>query len=175
MTQVAEWLRNIIAAIILAGFLEMLLPSNELKSVTRMTMGLVILMILLQPVLQFLDLPQHISLSLPSISNSDSPQTQQIIAQGLKMRTEWTRGIQEQNKIMLESKLKNIMGLIDEVQVESVKLDYQGEQLNKAIVQLKSARQGIQDISSIKRKIVDSVQLLTDLREDRIEVKWNGR
>ncbi len=178
MSQIAEWLKNIVVAIVLAGFLEMLLPSNELKNVTRMMMGLVIMSILLQPLIRLFDLPGQISLSLPSISSPKSIKTQQIIARGLKMRDEWTHEIQEQNKRALESKLKNIMGLIDEVQLDSLRLHYQGEQLERAYVKLKSTKPGIKDkveIGNIKRKVINSVQFLTNLREDQIEVNWDGR
>lgn len=178
MVQVGEWLRDIIVAIILAGFLEMLLPNNELKNVTKMIMGLVIMMILLQPLVKFLDLPQKVGWSLPSVSELESnPVTRQIIERGLKMRESWTNGIQEQNKAMLEGKLKNIIGLIDEVQLEEIKLYYQGDRLVRAILKLKLLKQGPLGGGAEKkvdRKISDSVQLLTNLSEEQIEVSWDG-
>lgn len=179
MTQVGEWLRDIIAAIILAGFLEMLLPNNELKSVTKMIMGLVIMMIVLQPLIKFLDLPQKVSWSLTSISGPESsPATRQIIERGIKMRESWTNGIKEQNKSILEGKLKNIIGLIDEVQLEEIKLKYQGDYPVRAIIKLKSLKRGpLGAVAEEKtnRQVSDSVQLLTDLSEDQIEVNWDGR
>ncbi|HBE80421.1 MAG TPA: stage III sporulation protein AF, partial [Firmicutes bacterium] len=57
MSQVTEWLRQLVAAIILAGLLEMLLPNNELKNVTKMVMGLLIMMILIQPLIKVFVLP----------------------------------------------------------------------------------------------------------------------
>jgi stage III sporulation protein AF len=178
MSQVAEWLRSIVAAIILAGFIEMMLPNNELKNVTRLIMGLVIMSVLLQPLIRFFDLPGQISLSLPSISSPDPSKTQQIINKGLKMRDEWTRQIQEQNQKTLESKLKNIIGLIGEVQLDNLRLRYQGEKPDRAFVQVKLTKQKIEsmgEISDIKRKVIHSIQFLTDLREDQIEVNLDGR
>jgi stage III sporulation protein AF len=178
MEQVGDWLRNIIVAIVLAGFLEMLLPNNELKSVTKLIMGLVIIMILLQPLIKIFDLPQKISWSLPSLAAPESgPATRQIIQRGLKMRERWTEDIQERNKTILEGKLKNIIGLIDEVQLEGIQLDYQAERPNKAIVKLKPLKRGplgsvIQE--KIERQVSDAVQLLTSLNDNQIEVKWNA-
>ncbi len=164
-------------AIILAGFLEMLLPNNDLKNVTRMMMGLVILSILLHPLIRFFDLPGQISVSLPSISSPDSSKTQQLIVKGLKMRDEWTHQLKEQYKEKLESKLRNILGLIDEIQLDNLYLQYRGEQLERAFVKIKLARPGasVSQISDMKRKVIDSVRFLTDLREDQIEVNLDGR
>ena len=176
MIQVAEWLRNIIVAIIIAGFLEMLLPNNELKSVTKMIMGLVILGTLLLPLMKIFNLPEQISTSIPSLSNRDSHlQTQQIIAKGLKIRNQWTHQLQEQHQKMLESKVRNMIGLIDEAQLDSIQLYYQGEQLEKAVVTLKPLRRRFSETSNLQRKIIDSVQFVTDLPENQIEVNWNGR
>ncbi len=164
-------------AIILAGFLEMLLPNNDLKNVTRMMMGLVVLSLLLQPLIRFFDLPGQISVSLPSISSPDSSKTQQLIVRGLKIRDEWTHQLKEQYKENLESKLRNILGLIDEIQLDHLYLQYQGEQLERAFVKIKFARLGtsVSQISDMKRKVIDSVRFLTDLREDQIEVNLDGR
>jgi stage III sporulation protein AF len=178
MGQVSEWLQKIIAAIILAGFLEMLLPNNELKNVTKMVMGLFIMMILIQPLIKVFDLPQKVSWSLPSVSDPDSNfATRRIIERGLKMRESWTAGFKERNKTILEGKLKNIIGLIDGVHLEDLTLSFQGERLIRAILKLKSIkREPLEPTASkvIQHKVIDSVQLLTNLTEDQIEVNWDG-
>ena len=178
MPQVAEWLQKIIAAIILAGFLEMLLPNNELKSVTKMIMGLLIMMILIQPLIKLFDLPQKVSWSLPSVSEPQSNlTTRQIIERGLRLRASWTAGFKERNKTMLEGKLKNIIGLIDEVHLEDVALSFQGDRLGKAVIKIKTLKRGPLETAtknSMQRKVIDSVQLLTNLTEDQIEVIWDG-
>jgi stage III sporulation protein AF len=178
MGQVAEWLQKIIAVIILAGFLEMLLPNNELKNVTKMIMGLLIMMIVIQPLVKIFDLPQKVSWSLPSISEPESNSTtRQIIQRGLKMRESWTVSLNEQNKAILERKLKNIIGLIDEVHLENIALNFQGDQLVRATLKIRSLKRGPLQTVIVKRmqsKVIDSVQLLTNLTEDQIEVIWDG-
>jgi stage III sporulation protein AF len=178
MPQVAEWLQKIITAIILAGFLEMLLPNNELKSVTKMIMGLLIMMMLIQPLIKLFDLPQTVSWSLPSISEPQSDSTtRQIIERGLRLRESWTAGFKDQNKKILEGKLKNIIGLIDEVRLENLALNYQGDRLSKAVIKIKRLKRGpLEQVvkNSMQRKVIDSVQLLTNLTEDQIEVIWDG-
>jgi stage III sporulation protein AF len=183
MTQVGEWLKDIIMAIVLAGFLEMLLPNNELKSVTKMIMGLVILLILLHPLIKFLDLPQKISWSIASISKTESnPATREVIEHGMKMRENWTKDIKEQNKSLLEGKLKNIIELIGEAQMEEIKLEYKGYYPFRAVIKLKSLKRDSTGVTAkeviarnnIKHQVSSAVQLLTNLKEDQIEVNWDG-
>lgn len=174
MGQVSEWLQKIIAAVILAGFLEMLLPNNELKSVTKMVMGLLIMMILVQPLIKILDLQQRVSWNLPVVSELKSSQaTQAVIQRGLKIQKSWAIRFEEQNKNELTRRIKNILGLMDEVQLEDVKLDFQDGRPVKAIVKLKpqkswTANPGVP--KKIRDQVINSVQLLTNLPEKRIEV-----
>ncbi len=46
-----QWLRIITTLIILMGFFEMLIPENDLKKLTKLVMGLVIMLAILQPIL----------------------------------------------------------------------------------------------------------------------------
>jgi stage III sporulation protein AF len=178
MNQVTEWLRQLVAAIILAGLLEMLLPNNELKNVTKMVMGLLIMMILIQPLIKVFDLPQKVNWSLPSLAApKTSPPTERIIAKGLKIRESWTKEFQRQNQALLEEKLKNIIGLIDEVQLKAIKVDFQDDKPFKAVLKLKlldPVPSAPGNITVIRRKVVNAVQLLTNLSPDKIEVSWNG-
>ncbi len=50
----SEWLRNIIAIILLAVVADMLLPNKAMQRYARLTIGLIILLVLLSPVLKIL-------------------------------------------------------------------------------------------------------------------------
>ncbi|MFS0722762.1 stage III sporulation protein AF [Paenibacillus sp. 1P07SE] len=54
MAWLAEWLRQIIAIILLAGIIELLLPSNAYQRYVRLVIGLFILLALLSPILSLL-------------------------------------------------------------------------------------------------------------------------
>lgn len=179
MSQVGEWLQRIITVVILAGFLEMLLPNNELKNITKMIMGLLIIILLIQPLVKLFDLPQRVIWSLSGISeNKVYPSTGQIIQQGLKLRDSWNIQWSKENKRVLEGKIKNIIGLIDEVNLKDILLQYKDSKLSKAILSIVPSRGSFFDDvtrKKITRKMINSVQLLTNLAEDQIEVIWNGR
>ena len=54
MAWLAEWLKQIIAIILLAGIVELLLPSNAYQRYVRLVLGLFILLALLSPILSLL-------------------------------------------------------------------------------------------------------------------------
>lgn len=49
MNMLGEWLRKLVGTVIILGFLELLLPEGELHRFTRVLLGLLVLLILLQP------------------------------------------------------------------------------------------------------------------------------
>ena len=55
MDVLKEMVRNLAAIIILTSFLEMLLPNTKMKGYTRLILGLFVIVIVLNPVLNFLD------------------------------------------------------------------------------------------------------------------------
>lgn len=50
-----EWLKEIIVVVLLAVFLDLILPNSQLQRYVKMVMGLLILMTMLSPVLRFLN------------------------------------------------------------------------------------------------------------------------
>lgn len=185
MHQVVEWLQRLIAAIILAGFLEMLIPNNELKKVTKMVMGLLIMMILVQPLLKIFYLPQKVVWSLATEGEQKVdhykevyPSTGQIIKQGLELRNKWKLRFNSRDQLLIKQKIKNIIGLLDEIHLQGLDLQYEGENLLKASLKVELSKQGLTNLSNrsnLNQKIKDSVQLVTSLHEDQIEVTWNDR
>ncbi len=177
MNQIAEWLQRIITVIILAGFLEMLLPQNELKNVTKMIMGLIIMAILIQPVIKILDLPQNIVSSLPTVNEEKNTlATDELIQNGLKLREDWNKKFKQQDKINTERKIKNLLVLIDEIRLRDINLNYEDSNLNKVSLIIQPVAQTNLNNKAKQKtviKIINSVQLITNLPEERIEVLWN--
>lgn len=49
------WINTIVVAIIFAAFVEMLMPSNNMKKYIKLVLGLLIMAVILEPVLQYLN------------------------------------------------------------------------------------------------------------------------
>lgn len=176
MGQIGEWLQPIVAAIILAGFLEMLLPDNELKDVTKMIMGLLIIMLLIQPLVKLFHFPDYMNWSFPALVQKEGqPSTAEILKQGQKLRQNWSTQFNKENKQLLERKIHNILGLIDDIKLENLALNYTDAGLFKAVLKVRPAGDGLSIDSKEKAaaKIIDSVRLMTDLAANQIEVIWN--
>jgi stage III sporulation protein AF len=203
MPEIAEWIKKIIAVLILAGFLEMLLPNNELKGVTKMVMGLLIILIIMQPVFKILKVPSVILLTLPAIVEvknikQESSSTQTIVKQGMLIRDGWITELKKRRQIIVEDKLKTSIGLIDGIKL--VKMNPIFADAGSTGAEGLAGMTGMTGIIEIKlkvrltgikekprfsfketaaqqkiydRRIRESIQLCCDLPDDRIEVTWD--
>lgn len=177
MEQIGIWLKPIVAMIILAGFFEMILPDNQLRSVTRMILGLVIIMFLLQPLAKVLNFPATIIHSLSGAVGTEAVpvDTDQVVREGIKMRNSWLQDYQLKAQEDLELKIRRVLGLFEEVELEKVSCAYEGSELKKVrvVVALKeSTLLRSQAVAGLNRKIVEAVRLLTQLNYNQIEVRW---
>jgi stage III sporulation protein AF len=189
LNQVTLWLKQIIAAVFLAGFLEMLLPNNELKGATRLIMGLLIMMILVQPLTQVLKMPTEILWSTPeTIIGSQPPKglpsADGLIKQGKRLQKQWTAGIEQNAHVTLESKLRTMITMIDGVTLREFTPVYRGGEGARA-GELAGLKLGIAPASgktedpqfkkTVERQIYQSVALFSNLPKSGIEVRWDGR
>jgi len=199
MPEIADWIKKIIAILVLAGFLEMILPQNELKGVTKIMIGLLIIMIIMQPLLTIAKLPTTIISSLPAGMEADTagiglPSTSRILRDGLAVRSGWTGEIEKRNREILVDKIKLSIGFIDAVQLLDTKLEfaepeistgYGFNQLKKVRLRIKlsgpAPSQRLSPIRtkeqqlSITRRIRDTIKLFTNITDEQIEVIWDGR
>lgn len=198
MPEIADWIKKIIAVLVLAGFLEMILPQNELKGVTKIMIGLLIIMIIMQPLLKIVKLPTTILNSLPAGVEADTagirlPSTSRIIRDGLVLRAGWTGEIEKRNQEILMDKIKLSMGLIDGVQLLDTKAEFAEPKISatygsnhlkkvKLRVKLTSSRAKSrfsivsmkQEQQSVTRRIRDTIKLFSNVTDDQIEVIWDG-
>jgi len=178
--QIGAWLKPIIAMIILAGFFEMILPDNQLRSVTKMILGLVIVMFLLQPLTKVLNLPAALIRSVPGAIETEtvSTDTDQLIREGIKMRNAWLQDYEARAQQDLEQKLCRVLGLFEDFELQKVTCTYEGSGLQRVRVVVKPTRSSLlrsQVVEGLNRKIVGAVQLLTQLNQNQIEVRWGEK
>jgi stage III sporulation protein AF len=198
MLEIADWIKKIIAILVLAGFLEMILPNNELKGVTKMMIGLLIILIIMQPLLKFFKLPTTILGSLPAVVGVDTagkslPSTGRIVKEGLAVRAGWTGEIEKRNQEIVIEKIKLSIGLIDKVKLLDTKVEFNNPDLTATFgyaglkkVKLRveftdsrAARRSSlarveQERQLVGRRIRDTIKLFSNLRDDEIEVIWDG-
>jgi stage III sporulation protein AF len=189
MDEIAVWIKKIIAILVLAGFLEMILPNNEMKGVTKMMMGLLIIMVMVQPVLRLFKLPATIIHETPALVKAEIPaipvpNTGQIIKSGLSLRDDWIAGQKKHSRELLIDKVKAGIGLIDGVKLLEVKAELKDPSNNGDLTKLKLRLQlerparimadREKEERAMDRRIRDTIKLFTNLTDDRIEVNWDG-
>ena len=198
MPEIADWIKKIIAVLVLAGFLEMLLPQNELKGVTKIMIGLLIIMVVVQPLLKIVKLPGVILNSIPAgveagISGNSLSSTGRIIRDGLAVRSGWTGEIEKRNQAIIIDKIKLSVGLIDGVKLLDIKAEfkepaitdiYGPNHLKKVKLRVKLSasedKHGFSTVpvkhkqQSIGQRIRDTIKLFSDVTDEQIEVSWDG-
>jgi stage III sporulation protein AF len=108
VAQIAVWLKHLIAMVILAGFLELVLPDNQFKNVTKLILGLAIMLFLLQPLSKFYQLPATLTgvMAEAFLPAPTTPATTQVMREGLIIRQKWQRDFDRTARQGLEAKLQ---------------------------------------------------------------------
>lgn len=101
MSTLAEIVKNILFIIILASFLEILLPDGGLKPFVRFAIGLFILISVLNPVFSLLFSEQQLEVKLWDYQSNDR-QSEQILKQGQAV----SRQITESNNAAVKEKVQ---------------------------------------------------------------------
>ncbi|USB34677.1 stage III sporulation protein AF [Paenibacillus sp. YPG26] len=93
MTWIANWLKEIIFVVLLAGFVDLLLPNRSFERYVKLVISLLILLTLMSPVVKLIggDPVQELQTALNQTTkeldpNMDSSSTDQIVQQGLALR-----------------------------------------------------------------------------------------
>jgi stage III sporulation protein AF len=175
MEQIAGWLKRLIVMVVLAGFIEMLLPDNQLRNVTKLVLGLVIMVLLIQPVMNLMNWPPVLAESFSRIPvESAVPATDRVVREGVRMRRQWQMRYNRTNQADLEANLKKVLGLL-EVQLHQVDCDYRDSRLIKVKIMVEPVAGKVIRLNSLRgldQKLRRTVRLFTGLNEDQVEVRW---
>jgi stage III sporulation protein AF len=109
-----------LALILLAGFLELLLPNDQMRRYSRMVVGLIVLFSLINLVVQ---IGQGVTLELAVEGGLSSPGTEALVAEGLSLRRQGEDKANELANPLLQSELERILQAITgtkEVKVEII-------------------------------------------------------
>lgn len=82
MTMLVAWLRKLVATTIILGFLELILPEGELHRFARVILGLLVVLVLLQPVVSLFhqDLGLDQLLTSPATVSQDAAEKPEVFA-----------------------------------------------------------------------------------------------
>lgn len=146
MDYLRELTRNLVLILVLAAFLEMLLPGKKFKPYLRLVVGLFVLLTIVQPILEFVDqdLQFHFTMPEASIGQRDT-----ILADGYELQKHHGEEAAKTIQNNLEKQVEAMIYLIPQVEkVEtSLSLGVDGDNLFiekvSVNVQLDSQQQGL--------------------------------
>jgi len=113
------WIRNIVLIIIFANFIEMLLPNNNTKREVNMVIGLFIILVILNPIINLLNYQSNL-FSFFNIFNYSKPSFEQIVQEGERLKGD-NREIVENYKKRLSKQIEALVKLnsnLEDVEAE---------------------------------------------------------
>ncbi len=111
MEFLGNWIRNIVLVIMLNTFLEIMMPSSKLRSYVRVIMGFFLIIVLLQPLGELLELPGH-GLTL----GTQELLTREILAEGEKMEDKNRELVLRNYGIALAQQVESIVCMHPEIE-----------------------------------------------------------
>lgn len=176
MDNLAQWLRHLVTALLLAGFIEMLIPENNFKKPVKLVIGLLVMTILIQPLAGLFKVSLDPDRMISSGQNLHNQAAQPVLERGLEIRNRWQEGFNSRRQGLVKEKLESIIGLIDEVDLKELRVSEQKSGLDQVIIKIVPAagREFSQmDKEKLAIKIRNSVRLIHDISTEQIEVIWD--
>lgn len=125
MEVITNLVRDIAVIVILASFMEMLLPNSNMKRFVQVILGLFILITILNPIVNFLneDLSTHVNAWQ---FQANPGELEEIMAQGMSLAQTSDDNALRQYEQRLEQQISGLVTLIPEVDNVKVKVDAGG-------------------------------------------------
>lgn len=124
-----NWSLNIVTVVLFIVLLEMLLPSGKMKKMVNLVSGLILVIVLINPVLGILE--KGVDLKAYQMANSNFIDKKEIMVNSELLKEEQTRQITNvyRNKIInqLESMIKEVEGVSDVKADVIINEDYSSE------------------------------------------------
>jgi stage III sporulation protein AF len=152
-----EWVRGLVMLVILATCLEMMLPMTAMKKYVRMTMGLLVVLAVIQPMLGFMHQTVTVTNLFPDDNGGNLPTIAQIMTKADQFREKnRTLALTEaQTRLTAEAvaaarSVKGVAGARADVQVELRQGEYQVRSVTVTITPGEGAGHGPTAVRPVK-------------------------
>lgn len=202
MNILIDWVTQIIIFIIIASIIDLLIPANDLKKYVRLVTGLVLILIILQPVFHLFDtdIDTVISSSMNEIEqqyNSTDSLENQIEFQKNEIQASQDAYILEQMAVQLENVAEDPLKEEYNMMIEDIEFHFAEksevtfEDLTEVIVFIKEAEQGEGAVDTVEDVVIDSnsdksrpkvdfsememlLMELWEITDKKVTVYWEG-
>lgn len=193
MDFVTEMVKNIVVIILLASFLEMLLPASNLRPFVRFAIGLFVVIAILNPVLSFINKGEDIKVDAWDMK-WEQEQTDQVLEEGEELKQRILEQANAAVKGKVERQVGALAGLVPGVQALETKVDMDDRgKIRNIVLVVQTGSDETQDKVSevrvwsehqvysnqqeqeaIKQKLLNLVQNLYGLDSSLIQIKFEG-
>lgn len=175
VTNLSQWLRQLITALLLAGVIEMLIPENGLKKPVKLVIGLLIMTMLIQPLAGLFKVSIDLDRIISSNRNFPNQTGQEVIKRGLEIRNRWRDSNNSRQYKLVQEKIESIIGLIDEIDLKEVRFLEQSSGPDRALIRIAPTggkKFSKTDQNKFALKVRNSVRLVHNFANEQIEVIW---
>lgn len=175
MVWLQDWVRTIIILVFFAGFLELLLPSGNMKPMVQVLVGLFVLILLLGPVSALVDQIQNqTEPGLPRIAEAE---TDEVLARGKDLEQQQLQQVLTQYRTNIEQQVLWLLRSQDETVRAAVTVDVADRangvdfgQLRSLTVVLQADKQQREQVNT--ESIATFLADFYGLAKDKVAVSW---
>lgn len=176
VNNLTEWLKQLITVLVLAGFIEMLIPENSLKKAAKLVIGLMVMLILIQPLIRCFKIPLDLDQILSTSQGVNHQATEAVLNRGLQIRNRWEKSFNSQQQQLAKERIESVLGLIDEIDLKETRFSDSSSETGLVIIEVapafsKELSKSVKD--KLTLKIQNSVRLVCSLSKEQIEVVWD--
>ncbi|WP_027356062.1 stage III sporulation protein AF [Desulfofundulus thermocisternus] len=184
MELIRQLVQNLIVIVVLAVFLEMLLPASDMRRYVKMVMGLLIIVVVLQAIGGIVrgDWQRHLE---PAINAAPSgvPDLKEILAAGQRLKDGQEQKALEEYRQGLSRQIVALAGLNSEVQVVKARVEIYTDpgdrhygQIREVFLLLAAARPRIQEQGSGRgEQLVEPVTIDVGERAQPVQGEVNAK
>lgn len=157
MEALRGWLRSVVVVIIIGGFLELLLPSDDSRRFVRMVINLLLVLALVGPLVQLVrKTPGEIR--LPAVVVPEGPSTAELVTAGENLKKKSRALFLAEGRERLIGRVREIVQMLPDVQTANadVILDSEG-MISRVDIVIGCAAEKREAASSAARRIVSAL------------------
>lgn len=193
MELLIDMVRSLVVVILLASFMEMLLPAGNIRPFVRFAIGLFVLIAILNPVLKLLSGSQELKMDAWVLEWKDD-RTEEILREGQRLNQQLWQQTQQTVKSKVESQVTAVAGLVPGVHGLETRVDIDNQGRIRELLLVVKADTAVQEEKGheirvfarellnrnqeeeavIQAKLVNLLGNLYGLEENAIKVKFEG-
>ncbi|MHB8758177.1 MAG: stage III sporulation protein AF [Bacillota bacterium] len=139
LASVKEWVRNIAVIIVVAGFLELILPQSDLQRFARLVVGFFILLAIIQPLVGAFRQQVTFNTAFLEAAAAGTPDTAAVLAKGQELQANHTRVALAEYRAALERQVIAMSAWLG-AEVRTVSVDLVEDQTSRQFGAIRTMR-----------------------------------